>query len=184
MTDLRGFDPARRVDARQIDRVAGAFRKQLEILKLRPTVALAERMDEVHVADDNGCLFGELLPRQSNEESRSAQATMNIRHAGCDVLQELELLRALADLDRADFASPFVDILEQVAVDRLKMGEVQLPSRDTLPAARNRQAALHPVEFDRIGNTKTIFEYPRAGINVGVGLPAHFAAVALACSRM
>jgi len=39
---------------------------------------------------------------------------MDVRHAGLDELAELELLAALADLKRAQFAGPLVDVLEQV----------------------------------------------------------------------
>ena len=50
---------------------------------------------------------------------------MNVGHAGRNVLPELELIAAFEDFDRAQFARPIVDVLEQVAVDGTKMGQIE-----------------------------------------------------------
>ena len=60
---------------------------------------------------------------------------MNVRHAGLDVLPELELLVALADLDGAQLAGPLVDVLKQMAMDRTEMREVEIAARHRLGRA-------------------------------------------------
>jgi hypothetical protein len=60
MARNRGLDPARTRDVRQIEMVACALHELLEVLKLRTPVSLPEGMDVVNVADNHGCLFGEL----------------------------------------------------------------------------------------------------------------------------
>ena len=93
--------------------MAGPFGELLEIGKLGPAVPLTERVDVVDVADDDGRLLGELGRSQPAQKTRLHKSTVNVRHAGLDVLPELELLVALADLDGAQLAGPLVDVLKQ-----------------------------------------------------------------------
>ncbi|MDE2790229.1 MAG: hypothetical protein OXI81_07375 [Paracoccaceae bacterium] len=51
---------------------------------------------------------------------------MDVRHAGFDEPPRLETTPALGDLDGADLARPGVDVLKQMAVDRLQVGEVEI----------------------------------------------------------
>ena len=98
-------------------------------------------MDVVDVADDHGGLFGEAGRGQSLQEAGSREAAVNVRHAGLDELAELELLAALADLDRAQFAGPVVDVLKEVAMDRAQMGEVEGATRNRLARIRKATSA-------------------------------------------
>ena len=75
---------------------------------------------------------------------------MDVRHAGLDELAELELLAALADLERAQFACPLVDVLEQVSMDRAQMGKVGGATRDAATAAQHDESALLLIEEDWI----------------------------------
>ena len=51
-------------------------------------------------------------------------------------------LPSLADFNRPDFARPFVDILEQVAMDGLQMSEVKIARRHRLKKPLSDQQAL------------------------------------------
>lgn len=99
----------------------------LEVLQLCAAVPFAERMDVVDVADDDGRLLGKCVRRQRGKKLRAQQPPMDVGHAGLDVLAELELLVALADLDRAQLAGPVVDVLEQVAMDRAQVSRSKVP---------------------------------------------------------
>jgi hypothetical protein len=59
------------------------------------------------------------------QEARLNKAAVNIRHPGRDILPELKLLVAFADLDRAQLTGPVVDVLKQVAMDRPEMSKVE-----------------------------------------------------------
>src|SRR2546423_3270450 len=120
-------------------RLAGEL---FEILQLRTAVSLAERMDVVDVSDDNGRLPGELGRRQAAQQAAAHEPSVNVRHAGFDVLPELELLVALADLDGAQLASPVVDVLEQMAVDRAQVGKVEGTARYASAAAQDYEGSF------------------------------------------
>jgi len=93
---------------------------------------------------------------------------VNIRHAGVDVLPELELLRALADLDCTDFARPVVDVLEQVTVDGLEVSKIKLSQRDTLRDALRDQRPLCLVDDSSVLDAETIFEGSCARVDVWI----------------
>lgn len=150
------LDPARRIKPSKIDRMSGSLGQQLEILKLCASVALAERMNEVDVADDHGNLRCKIRFRQTAQEPRPGKPTMNVRHAGVDVLAELKLLRAFADLDSADFASPWVDVLEQMAMDSLEMREIKRADRYAFRNALSNDESLNSIEDQRIGDVQAI----------------------------
>ena len=114
-------------------------------------------MDEVHIAHDDGGLLGEFSLREPGQKSRPQKPAMNIAHAGMDELAKLELLGALADLDRADFTRPFVDILEQMPMDGLEMRQIESASGYALPAALNGQPPFYAIKQRGIGNPATIF---------------------------
>ena len=58
----------------------------------------------------------------------SLKPRMNIGHSRFDITPELELLSAFGYFNNAHFASPIVDILEKMFVDRAKMHEIE-PTR-------------------------------------------------------
>ena len=59
------------------------------------------------------------------QQAGANEPAVDIGHPGFDELAKLELLAALADLDRAQLAGPVVHVLEQVAMDGAKMGQVE-----------------------------------------------------------
>src|SRR5262245_36189952 len=113
MAGNRGFDPARPPDGGKVEAVAGFPAGQFRVLQLRAAVPLAERVDVVDVADDDGSLLGEGGGRQPLQEAGPHEAAMDVRHAGLDEFPKLKLLPALADLDRAQLAGPVADVLKQ-----------------------------------------------------------------------
>ena len=112
--------------------MTGPFSQQRKILQLRAAVAFPKRVHKIHIAEDHGDLLREVLPRQSCQELRPCQSPMNVRQAGVDILTELELLRAFADLNSSYFTGPFVDVLEQVTMNGLEMGKIECTVRNAL----------------------------------------------------
>ncbi len=76
------------------------------------------------------------------QEAGADEPAVNVAHSGLDELAELKLLAALADLDRAQFTGPVVDVLKQVMMDGAQMGEVESAARDRLAAAVRRMKAF------------------------------------------
>jgi hypothetical protein len=72
---------------------------------------------------------------------------MDIRHAGFDRPAKLELASTLRDLDRPDFARPFIDILKEMPVNGAQMCEVEIAQRNAAGGARDGEFAL--MEFQR-----------------------------------
>jgi hypothetical protein len=85
-------------------------------------------MNEVHVANNDRDLLREVAPRKFHKEPRAYKSPVHIGHAGLNVFPKLELLRALADFDRAKLAGPFIDILEQMAMNGLESARSKSPS--------------------------------------------------------
>jgi hypothetical protein len=71
---------------------------------------------------------------------------MHIGHAGLDIAPELELAGPFGDLDDAQFAGPVIDILEEMAVDRAQMGEVDGAGGDVLASTLNDERTLDLVQ--------------------------------------
>ena len=76
---------------------------------------------------------------------------MNVGHSGRDELAELKLLAALADLHRAQFAGPLVDVLEEMTMDGAQMGEVERAAWNRLEAAVGGVKTLDPIQINRVG---------------------------------
>src|SRR4051812_6587811 len=112
MARFRRIEPRRRIDPLEIGTMAGLRRKLLEVLQLRPSISLAKRMDVVQVAHDDAGLPGEFGRREAAQESRLRQPPVYVAHTGGDILPELKLISAFADLDGAKLPSPVIDILE------------------------------------------------------------------------
>ena len=100
--------------------------KLLQKLELRPPIALVERVDMVDAAQHRTCAFGEPVRPRSPEIPCRHDAAVNVRHAGGDEPSRLKPALALGDVDGAELARPFVDVLEQVAVDRPQVVEVEI----------------------------------------------------------
>jgi hypothetical protein len=60
----------------------------------------------------------------------------------------------LTDLDRAQFAGPVVDVLEEMAMDGAKMGEVEGAARDRLKASVGGVKAFDPIKVRGVGQIK------------------------------
>lgn len=136
--------------------MAGLRGELLEILQLGAAVSFTERVDVVDVADDDGRLFREVGWRQVPQDVAANEAAVNVSHSGLDVLPELELLFALADLDGAQFAGPVIDVLEQMAMDRAQMGQIERSARYSPSAPQNDKGPLLLVKECRIGDPEQI----------------------------
>jgi hypothetical protein len=90
------------------------------------------------------------------QKARTFEAAVNIGHSGMDVLPKLELLAALADLDRAQFSGPVVDVLEEMAMDGAQVDQVERAARDAAATSQGHKASFLPVEKFLIGGTKPV----------------------------
>ena len=71
---------------------------------------------------------------------------LNRRNAGRYEPPWLETTPALGDLDGADLARPSVDVLEQVAMDRLEVDEVEIARRHGLNKASGDEPAFRRLQ--------------------------------------
>ncbi len=140
-------------------------------------------MDVVDVADDDAGRPGEFILAQILEEPGLLQSAMNIGHAGFDKLAELELMAALGDFDGAQLARPIVNVLEQIAVDILEMGQVEPARRNALRRALRHELALDVIEFGGVRYSKLVPENRGAWIDVRVAVD-HSAAKGRTFARM
>ena len=136
--------------------MTGPLGKLFRVLELRAAVTFSKGMDMIHVAQYRSCTVGEPLGASAPEIPRRHDPAMYVRHARPDEPSRLKPTAALGDLDGANFARPFIDVLKQMAVDRPQMIEVEIarrhrfekPLRDE-PALRcfQRRASLIPSLF-------------------------------------
>src|SRR5687768_18214923 len=102
------------------------------------------------------------------QEAGAFQTTVDVRHAGLDELAELALLTAFADLDRAELSGPVVDILEQVAVDRAQVLQIERPAWNVPAHPQGDERTFLFVEIVRIGRAQAVSQNRCAGIEVRV----------------
>ena len=142
--------------------MGGSVGKLLEILKLGSAVPLPERMDVVYVADDlaGGC--SKFRRVQPSQEVGPLQATMNVGHAGLDVLAELEGPAILGDLHSPHFASPGVDILEEVFVHGAQVRQIEIAERSALGYPLDDQFTLNQLEAGAIEEVQAVSENGRS----------------------
>src|SRR5262245_53524151 len=136
--------------------MAGARAELLQIKELGAAVPFAEGMDVVEVADDAPRLPGEGLGAQSAQMIARHQPAVNVGHAVGEVAPELEPMPGLGDLDDTQLASPGIDILEQMAVDRLKMGEVEPAGRSALGDPLDHQLTLDALQLVRVPDAQPV----------------------------
>ncbi len=78
---------------------------------------------------------------------------------------------ALADPDRPEAAGPFIDVREQMTMNRLDMRRVEF-SRDRALGKFNQASrdyvGFGPVERSLIGDAQQIEQHARAGVCVGI----------------
>ena len=84
----------------------------------------------VDVAEDRAGGCGERVRPPPPEILGPHDAAVDICHARPDKAFRLEPAAALGYLDRAKFARPLVDVLEQVAVNGAQMGKVEVAARN------------------------------------------------------
>ncbi len=110
---------------------------------------------------------------------------MHVGHSSVNKLPKLELLRALADLDSADFSGPIVNVLEQVAMDSLQMYEVESAVWNSFRDTLADEPTLCSIERSRIHNPKLVFEDLCPGMDVRVAVVhLRLVTVPLSPSRM
>ena len=154
----RCVQPGSAVDPREVDGVPGMGGKLLQILELRSAVALAEGVNMVDVAQHRTRALGEPVRPRSPEVPCLHDAAVNVRHAGGDEPPRLEPALALGDLDGADPARPFVDVLEQVAVDRFQMVQVEIARRHGFKEAQGDKLAFRRFQRRRVLDVRPVAE--------------------------
>ncbi len=174
--------PALAVDLGKVDRVAGLRAKLAQVLGLDTAVAFAKRVDVVHVAKNVTCGGREVLTAQAAEKIGRLKPPMNIGHAGFNEPAELELVAVLGDLDAADLARPFVDILEQMMVDGTQVRQVEMAGRRTFPQPLNHQPSFKNLKLGGIPDAGSVSQ--DITVWVKVGIVAHSAARRWNCARM
>ena len=159
-------------------------RQLLEILRLRPAVALAKRMDVIDITDDDAGLAREFIRAPALQEFSLHQTARHVVHSSLNVASELKLMAAFADLDRAQLACPIVDVLKQVAVNGAEMSKIERPDGYTFRNSISHQAALDSIKPSRIRNAKAITKDFGAGNEVWINVVVHLTAAARACARI
>src|SRR5579862_3188202 len=110
----------------------GRAGKLLQIKKLGAPVALAERMNVIHVTNDRAGALGERGRRRVLEIIRFDSALTNVGHAGLYALAEHELMTAIVEFDGTNLAGPGVNVPEQMVVDGLQVRKIEIPGRHVL----------------------------------------------------
>ena len=86
--------------------------------------------------------FLSIIEYHDTSKAALTALAVNVRHAGRDEPPRLEPALALGDLDGADVSRPCVDVLEQVAVDRFQVVEVEIARRHGLKEAQGDKLAF------------------------------------------
>jgi hypothetical protein len=174
------------VELTEIDGVTRPLGKLLQVLELRPAIPLPERVDVIHIPHNFPGPRRELCRGQVIEKVGCSDLAMYVSHAGLDISPELELLPALGNLHGADFSCPFIDILKQVPMDRLQVGEIEIPSRDASLCPLHHKATFDTIEIGCQPDPEFIPEDRCSWINVRI--VAHSAATGtcspFACATM
>lgn len=136
--------------------MASLIRELFEIKKLGTSVALSEEMNVIQVADDRADGLHEFVKTQATQEIFTLQPPVNIVHARHNETLKLELMTALGNLYRAQFARPYINILEKVAVNGSKVGQIECTARHALFDGLVHQFPLMIVEQGRIANVQSV----------------------------
>ena len=161
----------------------GLPRQALQILKLGPAIAVPEWMDVVKVADDRAGRRREGPAMPAAQEIGVAEPAMHVGHTCLDEAAKLKLMTVLGDLHRAHLTRPVVDVLEQMAMDGLQVGEVKVSWRHTFGDALGHELAFDALQSGRVKNAKFISENGSVWIEVRV-LSAHSAASGVTAARI
>ena len=130
--------------------MSGGPSKLPQIPKLRATVALPERVDMVDVAQNRTRPLGKLVRPRSLEIPGCQDAAVDVRHANSDKPSRLEPALTIGDLHRTDLARSRIDILEQVTVNCMQMGEIEIASRNQLQKALADEISLRSLRRLRV----------------------------------
>ena len=158
------------------------FSKLLQILQLGAAVPFAKGMNIIDIAHDLACLAGEFLCAQPSQIVGGNNPPVNIRHAGCYEALELELVFAFRNFDRAHFAGPVINVLEEMLVDRAKMREIKIAGGNPFAGALYYEPPFHCIEPNSVDDAELVDETTSAGIDVRI--VAHSAASGFALERM
>lgn len=163
-----GLDPFGAVDASQLDLVPGTLAKLLEVLKLGASIAFAEGVDVVHVTHDLPGGLSKSIGGCAAKKVCGFEAAMNICHAALDEGLGHEALATLADLDAAHLPGPIIDILEEVAMDRLEVLQVEVTFWNALRHSLCAGFLFEPAKVSIIGDSGFISKSVRAGNDVRI----------------
>lgn len=113
-------------NARPGQRVSVADRELADEFALRASIAIAKRMDGVEFAHTVGGPIRETRDVKAGEVSLLAELAQSIAERGENLLGEGEVeLAGARDVDRPEFSGPRVHILKNMAVDGLKVRDVE-----------------------------------------------------------
>jgi len=163
--------------------MSGFPRQALKILELGPTITVSERVNVIEIANDRASRRRESRPRKAAQEIGVTKSAVDIGHARLDESAKLEPMAVLGELDRSHLARPVVDILEQMTMDSLQMGQVEAARRHAFGRALSDELAFDNVQSVRVKNAKFISENRSVCIEIRIQ-SAHSAASGVTAARI
>src|SRR5262249_50978043 len=124
-----GLEHFLRIEFVKIEWIPGLRRQHIEECQLRTAIALPEGMDRVELAQKVRSVLGKVFRSQVLKEICNLQLAEQLVGLTLDILGKAERIATLCDANSTRFASPLVDILEQVMMDRAIMGEIKVAGR-------------------------------------------------------
>jgi hypothetical protein len=137
-----------------------------EELALRSAVPFTKRMREVHVVVEIGDFGGEVIVGDSTEEVRIRYPLSRMGYGAADLRRRHEGLATISrKSDGAKFTCPFVDVLEELAMQCLHVAEVVGPFHERRIGAEFGEAILDEVvlgglELFRVDDPERVSENP------------------------
>jgi hypothetical protein len=115
-------------------------------------------MDVIHIAHNLARRRREVFRIQAFQKIGMNQPAVNIDHPGFDEAAKLELAAALGDFQSSNLACPIVNILEQVTMNRAKMGKVEIAGGNALTGALKDDFTLDIFKVCGVPNIEAVSE--------------------------
>lgn len=152
----RCLQPDFAVQPLDVQPVSGPLRELLQVLDLCSPVTVAKRVNMVDIANNPPRSVREVLGISTAEILRRCDTAMNIRHAGLDETHRLKPAARFAYFDGSDLARPFIDILEQVAVYGLQVGEVEITRWHSLVKPQSHMMPFYDLQRPGIPDVQLV----------------------------
>ncbi|MGA2929024.1 MAG: hypothetical protein ABSG43_24155, partial [Solirubrobacteraceae bacterium] len=121
-----------------VDAVAGVGGELADERALGAAVAVPERVDAVDLGQVEGQALDERIAVEVAQKVLAWELGEDLAEVGRDVLGQREQV-ALGDRDRSNLACPLVNVAEDLAVERLQVGQIVGASES--PLLQDREAA-------------------------------------------